>query len=104
MRKHDPTRLLSIAPLLAVFAFSAPEQSPHCETDALGKLYCAKTPEGTAVVDDLGRVLCAPGDCVEFEGDWMCSTTAGGAAGIAPDGPVCGGDCRPPTASECEEL
>jgi hypothetical protein len=112
-RLDDRTRLrgAAFAPLFALLAFggggdtlAGGGETRHCETDALGKMYCARTPEGTAVVDDLGRVLCAPGGCTEWEEDWVCSSSAGGSAGVTPDGPVCDGQCLPPTARECEEL
>lgn len=80
----------------------------HCRADALEKWYCAADPQGSAVVDKLGRVVCAPGACVKQETqdqeDWLCSSTPGGRAAAAPAGPVCDGTCRPPEATACKKL
>jgi len=78
-----------------------------CRADALEQWYCASNPEGTAVVDKLGRVVCAPGACVKLEvdgeDDWTCASTPGGKAVVAPPAsPVCDGGCRKPEATECK--
>ena len=79
------------------------EQEP-CLADALEEWWCAEDAQGTAVIDGLGRVVCAPGACVKQDADWVCSSVAGGAAGLTPEGPVCDGGCRPPSAGECRKL
>lgn len=80
----------------------------RCRTDALEQWYCAADPEGSAVVDELGRVVCARGACVKQETqdgkEWLCSTTPGGRAAAAPEGPSCDGGCRPPEATACRKL
>ena len=81
----------------------------RCQTDALEQWYCAADPKGSAVVDPLGRVVCAPGACVKQETkdgkeEWLCSTTPGGTATAAPEGPRCEGRCRPPEATACKKL
>jgi hypothetical protein len=80
----------------------------HCRADALKNWYCAADPRGSAVVDELGRVVCAPGACVKQDTrdqqGWLCSSTSGGRAAAAPVGPVCDGECRPPEATACKKL
>ena len=80
----------------------------RCLTDALDQWYCAADPRGSAVLDKLGRVVCAPGACVKQdtpdEEEWLCSTTPGGRAIADPAGPRCDGDCRPPEATACKKL
>jgi len=105
-------RLLQIVLLTAIAcsANAARAAGDHCQADALGKWYCASDPRGTAVVDKLGRIVCAPGGCVmqddrkQDERDWACSSTPGGTAAIAPERPVCEGGCRPPEATQCKKL
>jgi hypothetical protein len=83
----------------------------RCQPDALEKWYCAADPHGAAVVDKLGRVVCAPGECVKQENqdrqgkeDWQCSSTSGGRAEAAPAGPpVCDGKCIQPEATACKK-
>lgn len=79
-------------------------QDPPCAADALEEWSCAKEVRGSAVIDTLGRVVCAPGACVEYEGEWVCSSEPGGTAGLDPEGPVCDGECRAPSIQDCEKL
>jgi hypothetical protein len=98
--------------LLAACAIGAAAPSPvrvRCQADALQEWYCAAEPQGSAVVDNLGRVLCAPGACVKGdvqgdEKDWLCSSKAGGRATSLPEGPVCDGECRAPEAKQCKKI
>ena len=76
----------------------------RCETDALGEWFCAVDPRGSAVVDGLGRVVCAPGACEKHEEQWVCSSVSGGTASSTPEGPVCDGECREPEARDCERV
>jgi hypothetical protein len=80
----------------------------RCKRDALEQWYCASDPRGTAVVDPLGRVVCAPGDCVkqDKEGDgWLCSQQLQGKAVATPEGVVCdGGECRAPESTACKKI
>jgi hypothetical protein len=82
----------------------------HCQEDALKKWYCAADPKGTAVIDSLGRALCAPGGCVKQETqdtkqEWLCSSLSGGRAVAVPAGPPeCDGKCRAPEATACKQL
>jgi len=81
----------------------------RCQADALENWYCAADPQGSAVVDTLGRVVCAPGACVkqetqDQEEDWLCSSTPGGRAAAAPAGPICDGTCQPPEVTACKKL
>jgi hypothetical protein len=89
--------------LLAAGAAAA-QQSPagRCIQDALGAWYCASDPRGSAQVDNLGAVVCAPGRCVEVGDEWECSSVSGGGAERTPDGPVCEGGCRAPRSVDCE--
>ena len=109
---------IAVAILLAWGAFApasaraADDHSAnHCQPDALEKWYCAADPEGSAVVDNLGRVVCAPGACVKqskrddsAKEEWLCSTVSGGRAEAVPPGPpVCDGRCRAPEATACKK-
>ena len=86
-------------------AASAQDEPNRCRTDALEKWYCATDPQGTAVVDELGRVVCAPGACAKVdEKGWVCSSVSGGRAAETPKGPVCDGECRAPEATDCEKV
>jgi hypothetical protein len=94
-----------LAAFLACGASSVENDPKRCKTDALEKWYCATNPDGTAVVDDLGRVVCAPGACVKVEEQgWICSSLPGGRAAATPKGPVCDGECRTPEATDCEKV
>ena len=80
----------------------------RCLADALENWYCAADPRGSALVDELGRVVCAPGACVKQDTqdkeEWLCSSTPGGTATAVPGGPpVCDGGCRPPEATDCKK-
>jgi hypothetical protein len=88
-------------------AAPAAAQRDRCLQDALDEWYCATDPRGSAVLDTLGRVVCAAGACVkqEEEGeDWLCSAQSGGNAAWTPEGAVCDGECRAPEATACEKL
>ena len=79
----------------------------QCQQDALEEWYCATEPLGTAVVDALGRVVCAPGECVKQDEEgpgWLCSPQPGGRAAATPEGPVCDGECRAPEATACKKI
>jgi len=98
-----------LAALIACGASSAQDEPKRCQTDALEKWYCAVDPHGSAVVDKLGRVLCAPGACAkpeveEKEKDWICSSVSGGRATASPTGAVCDGECRAPEATACKKI
>lgn len=90
--------------LAAAWLLAAPGAADggHCVRDALDQLYCAKDPLGVAVLDNLGAARCAPGRCVEVDGEWLCSTKSGGAARLDPEGPVCEVSCASPDATDCE--
>ena len=104
-------RFVQIVLVIAVAsgAGGARAAGDHCQVNALRQWYCAMDPRGTAVVDNLGRVVCAPGGCVkqdarkEHEREWSCSSTSGGSARATPKGPVCDGSCRPPEATQCKK-
>jgi hypothetical protein len=94
-----------LAACLVCGAASAQDEPKRCRTDALEKWYCATDPHGTAVVDELGRVVCAPGACAKVkEQGWICSSVSGGRAAATPEGPVCDGECRTPEATACEKV
>ncbi len=94
-----------LAACLVCSAASAQNEPKRCQTDALEKWYCAADPLGSAVVDKLGRVVCAPGACARpDEQDWTCSSVSGGRATASPSGPVCDGECRAPETTACEKL
>jgi hypothetical protein len=88
-------------------AASAVEARERCQKNALEAWYCATDPLGTAVVDALGRVVCAPGECVRDEDDgggWHCSPVPAGKATWTPEGPVCDGECRTPDTTDCKKI
>ena len=86
-------------------AASAQEESNRCRMDALDKWYCSADPRGSAVVDELGRIACAPGACAKTDEEgWVCSSVPGGKASVSPEGPVCDGQCRPPEVTDCEKI
>jgi hypothetical protein len=90
----------------AVCAASAGWAQNPCLQDALEEWYCASDPRGSAVLDTLGRVVCAPGACVKQEeegADWLCSAQPGGKAERTPEGIVCDGECRAPEATDCKK-
>ena len=95
-----------LAAFLACGATSVETEPNRCRTDALEKWYCAADPRGTAVVDELGRVVCAPGACAKVEEKgWMCSSLPGGRAAATPQGPCAtasAGRPRPPNARRCD--
>ena len=93
--------LLAAAALLAVVAADAESPQRRCQKDALDAWYCAADEKGVAVVDNLGVVLCAPGECVEVDDEWHCSSVSGGQAAATTDGPICEGSCRAPRAVDC---
>ena len=94
-----------LAACLVCGATSVETEPNRCRTDALEKWYCAADPRGTAVVDELGRVVCAPGACAKVEEKgWICSSVSGGRAAATPKGPVCDGECRAPEATECQKI
>lgn len=93
-----------LATCVVGIALGAAAQRDRCQIDALDKWFCAADPLGTAVVDKLGRVVCAPGACTKHEQEWVCSTVSGGKAATAPEGPVCDGECRQPEATDCEKV
>jgi hypothetical protein len=81
----------------------------RCQADALENWYCAADPQGSAVIDKLGRVVCAPGACVKQETqdqeEWLCASMPGGNVAAVPAGPpVCDGGCRAPEATACKKL
>jgi hypothetical protein len=96
------TTILWGSALALLLASAAQAQEHRCRADALGQWYCPTDRLGVAVIDALGVVVCAPGRCVQFEGEWHCSMQPGGAAELTPAGPLCDGGCRAPRASECE--
>lgn len=114
MARREPTGARRMGCLgFAVFAVgvaclggaaAAQQQQQHCQSDALEEWWCAESPQGSAVHDNLGRVVCAPGACVMHEDEWICSWRPGGTAGASPEGPVCDGECRPPTTAECTKM
>jgi hypothetical protein len=85
-----------------LLAEPAAAQQARCLRDALGELYCARDPQGFAVLDNLGVVRCAPGSCVDVNGVWVCATQPGGTARLDPEGPVCSGGCGNPNTTDCE--
>ena len=102
--------LLATCVALSAAGVRAAERSSgaNCKADALENWYCAADPLGSAVVDALGRVVCAPGACVrqqiEDKEDWICSSVSGGKADATPPGPpVCDGGCRSPEATACRK-
>lgn len=108
-----PTLLAVCLTCLSGAAADGIEPAEHsdgtrCRTDALEQWYCAADPRGSAVVDPLGRVVCAPGACVKQDTEdgeeWLCATAPGGRAAAAPEGPRCDGECRPPEATACKKL
>jgi hypothetical protein len=111
MRRSAKAILQILLAAGATCAAAPPLAAPRvrCQADALGEWYCAAEPQGTAIVDNLGRVLCAPGACVKGdvkgdEKDWLCASKAGGRATSLPEGPRCDGECRAPEAKQCKKI
>ena len=96
---HSTKCLLIVA--LALMATSAAAAGPQCQKDALDQWFCPADPKGVAVLDNLGKVVCSPGRCIEVGDEWQCSAVSGGSAQQTPDGPVCEGGCRAPRAVDC---
>jgi hypothetical protein len=88
--------------LFAGATAAQPPPAGRCLQDALERWFCASDPNGSAVVDNLGAVVCAPGRCVEIDDDWECASLSGGGAERTPEGAVCEGGCRAPRAVDCE--
>jgi hypothetical protein len=88
--------------LVAGAAAAQPAPAGRCRRDALERWFCASDPNGVAVRDNLGAVVCAPGRCVEVEDEWECASVSGGGAELTPDGVVCDGGCRAPREIDCE--
>ena len=93
---------LALGSGLAAAAAAGPPPAGRCARDALERWFCASDPKGSAVVDNLGAVVCAPGRCVEVEDEWQCSSVSGGRAERTPDGAECQGECRAPRAVDCQ--
>lgn len=94
--------MLSSALVAVLVAATGGAPQARCRSDALGSWFCAKDPLGVAVLGKLGTVLCAPGRCVEVEGEWLCASAPGGGVALTLKGPVCDGGCRAPRATDCE--
>ena len=86
----------------AAWAADDPPPAGRCLKDSLERWWCAADPKGFAVHDNLGSVVCAPGQCVEVADEWECSSVSGGKAERTPDGAVCEGECRQPRETFCE--
>src|SRR5262245_61585447 len=110
VRIAAPIAVAAIAIGAASIAGAEAEYSDgaRCRSDALRQWYCVKDPQGSAVVDQLGRIVCAPGECVKQDmpgrSGWLCSTMPGGRALASPAGPVCDGECRAPEATACDKV
>ncbi len=78
----------------------------RCAEDTYGRLYCARSPYGAAVVTVLGRVRCARGQCAQNRrGEWRCSRAVGGWAEEEPRGGVqCERGCYAPSGGECSSM
>jgi len=94
--------LLLLAAAAVSQAETAEPVSSRCRKDALDAWYCAKDPRGVAVVDGLGKVACAAGQCVRVGDEWHCSSLSGGAAVAGPGGLRCDGGCQAPRAVDCD--
>jgi hypothetical protein len=88
--------------MLVFGAADAEVPQRQCQKDALDQWFCAADPRGVALLDNLGKVVCSPGRCIEVGDEWQCSAVSGGGAQQTPDGPVCAGGCRAPRAVDCE--
>jgi hypothetical protein len=91
--------------LVAAPAWGAGPDGRSCRDNAIGQRFCAPDATGTAVLDGLGRVLCAPGRCVAVDDGWLCSSEPDGAASLDREGtPQCEGRCVAPESTDCEEV
>jgi hypothetical protein len=105
--KSTLVQFVLVGCVVCAAAPAAAQARERCQQDALDEWYCAADPLGIAIVDALGRVVCAPGECVKPEdegGGWLCSSEPGGRASLSPEGPVCDGECRAPEATACEKI
>jgi hypothetical protein len=76
----------------------------HCESDQLGKVYCADA-GGDAVRNSKGKVVCGKGNC-ETDGlqKVWCSKEVGGGAAVNSNGKVvCLGGCEEASTDYCRE-
>jgi hypothetical protein len=75
----------------------------ECAKDNIGTVYCAKTPAGGAVADNIGDVLCGKGQCRKNRiGEVYCSVLTGGGADTDFIGSVkCLGGCERGSKYEC---
>lgn len=96
---------LMILPVLGLLAAPAVAQAGRCARNSLGETSCAREENGTAVLNGLGEVVCAPGACVresETAVAWSCSSVPGGSARFeVGEGPVCEGGCIEPEQTRC---
>jgi hypothetical protein len=104
--RRGVTGILGAWVLLAALPAAADDEraTERCLKNALERWFCAADPEGVAVIDGLGSVVCAKGQCVEADDEWHCSPASGGKAELTPEGPVCEGGCRSPRAADCERM
>ena len=78
----------------------------NCQSDSMGNTLCAP-PNGTAIKNIIGQILCAPGQCIRtISGDYECSSVQGGAAveNIIHQVKCYGGECIEPTQQMCQKL
>lgn len=99
--KARAIRRIPLLALAACLAGPAAAEAPRCQRNTLDEVFCARNPEGDAIVDDLGSVRCGAGACVEWRDAWHCAAEANGAARRLPDGVDCEGGCVAPTNLEC---
>ena len=78
----------------------------RCQTDRVQGTYCARSPQGTAVVNPLGAIACARGECVfdDRRRRWACSRRAGGWARMGTRAAECELGCYQPTTSQCRRM
>lgn len=89
--------------VLFLFASTA-LMAGKCATNSIGMVECAKDPNGEAVLNNLGMVVCGKGQCaINSIGIVMCSKISGGGAIIDSIGWVrCQGGCEQASSHDCE--
>lgn len=100
--------LIMLAAALGLIALPAVAGASRCQQNALGATFCAEQEDGSAVINGLGEVVCAPGGCVresETSTNWRCSSLPGGSArwevGV---GASCDGGCITPEQTRCVSM
>ncbi len=100
---------VAIVLVLATLILSTPAAAlqGRCIKDPMGRVSCAQWENGVAVLNGLGEVVCAKGQCVrasDTDPEWYCSSVPGGSAKATITGPECEGGCESPRSDNCKPM